>query len=469
MTRIAIIGAGCSGTLVCRNLVPAAQKGLVSAVTIFDASGDFGPGLPYGAESTSDAFILNMTASTLGIGEPPDDFLDWLASQGHGGGYVPRRMFGQYLRTALANAVRDLEDAGVAVRRVAHPVADIGRTARGYAIAAQPGDALHFDRVVLAIGHLRKVSPFGAHERYFANPYHALRAIAQAIPAEASVGILGSKLTAIDMALQLREMGVRRIHMLSHSGRLPLVRGVVPATGDFRTEIPLEPRAGVRGFFRAFTTSRAFEAEYPGFFTIRDPRQRLDLEIAAAARPRPWQLFLDGTKHVVDAYWQHMDGPQQRLFHRKYKGLWMSYRHPMPLDNALKIRRMLDEGSLAIHGGYRSIGRSGAGFAAQLASGSLPVDYAIDATGVSGNIGRIEDPLVSRLIDKGMLLQHPGGGIQVHQDSFRVEGEPGLFAIGPLTQGTWFYVSAVERLKIHAHALAHALVHSSAAPAHAPA
>ncbi|WP_152969512.1 hypothetical protein [Paracidovorax avenae] len=47
-------------------------------------------------------------------------------------------------------------------------------------------------------------------------------------------------------------------------------------------------------------------------------------------------------------------------------------------------------------------------------------------------------------------------------------GRTGLFAIGPLTQGTWFYVSAVERLKVHASALTSAMVQSMhAAPSHA--
>lgn len=467
MMRIAIIGAGCSGTLVCHSLVPEARKGLVAAVTIFEASGDFGPGLPYGSGTTADSFLLNMTASTLGIGEPPDDFLDWLTSQGHTGGYAPRRMFGQYLRTALANTVRDLADAAVDVRRVHGEVSDIRKTAGGYTVVS-PAGGMVFDRVVLATGHLRKISPFGLNERYFANPYHALAGIAHTIPEDASVGIIGSKLTAIDMALHLRDQGIRRIHMLSHSGRLPLVRGVMPDGGDFRTALPLQPRASVRHFLRHFAASRPFAAEYPGFFTLSDPRLRLDLEIEAARQVRPWQLYLDGTKHAIDSYWQAMDVQQKRLFQRKYRGLWMSCRHPMPLDNALRIRQMLDEGRLFIHRGYRSMTRQHEGFSAQLSTTSLPLDYVIDATGVSGNIGHIDDPLVARLIDNGLLAQHPSGGIRMEPDSFRVEGEPGLFAIGPLTQGSWFYVSAVERLKVHASALTSAMVQSMhAAPSQA--
>jgi len=35
-----------------------------------------------------------------------------------------------------------------------------------------------------------------------------------------------------------------------------------------------------------------------------------------------------------------------------------------------------------------------------------------------------------------------------------VDGESGLYALGPLTQGSLFYVSAIERLSLHAKTIA---------------
>jgi uncharacterized NAD(P)/FAD-binding protein YdhS len=59
--------------------------------------------------------------------------------------------------------------------------------------------------------------------------------------------------------------------------------------------------------------------------------------------------------------------------------------------------------------------------------------------------------------------QHASGGIGINSATHEVSGQPGLYAIGPLTQGVLLYVSAMEQLALHADRIANHLL-SSLAP-----
>jgi len=470
MARIAIIGGGCSGTLVTQALSRAAHHAGISEVLLFDEAGGFGPGLPYGQDTNDGEFILNMASSLLSVdANQPDGFDRWLecagnASAGGQGAYVRRSLMGAYLQHVARQAEDALAARGVKLVRIAQAVTDIERGASGFQVATAH-HAWPVDQVVLATGHLKKRSPFPGVAHYHANPYHDLGAIKAALPRNARIGILGTKLTAIDMALLLGRLGVERIHMYSHSGQLPLVRGAVPAVPPVR---PRPRYAGdtLSGFLRWFRQSGPYAHEYPGLMTIRDPLARIGREIAAAQSVRDWQWQLDATKDDIDRCWTALRPDQKRRFFRKYQGLWMSYRHPMPLDNARKVQALLESGRLTVHSGYRAtqlaVGRPG--FCVAMAGGTLELDGILDATGVAGNLARIDSPLLENLIDRGLIRQHEFGGIAVDAQNLQVAGQPGLFAIGALTQGALFYVSAIERLALHAQCVAGQLGRMPAGP-----
>jgi uncharacterized NAD(P)/FAD-binding protein YdhS len=170
------------------------------------------------------------------------------------------------------------------------------------------------------------------------------------------------------------------------------------------------------------------------------------------------QLSLDSTKHWIDSLWTDFDVLQKRRFLRKYQGFWMSYRHPMPMENARKLLELLKTRRLMLHRGYRSttLVRGGGhhGFQVHLASGRLSVDRIIDATGHAGNLARLDCPLLDSLIDEGFVRQHPAGGLSIDTATHELTGQRGIYALGPLTQGALFYVSAIERLAVHADAIA---------------
>ncbi len=468
--RVAVIGAGCSGVLVCNELSKHGKGACISEVVLYESSGRFGPGLPYGEDSTDDTFILNMAASLLGISaDHPGGFLQWLRAQSdsalaHANDYVARRKMGEYLSAQLKLAAQSMEAQGMSLRMLASEVVNLERAPGGYLLQTSEGSEF-FDYVVLAIGHLRKRTPFPQSDRYFANPYHDLSRIRTRIGPGSRVGVMGTKLTAVDMAILLDGLNVGEIHIYSNSGRLPLVRGVIPE--DLPAIEHGEPQASsIAGFMRWFRKLHTYENEYDGFLSRIDPASRLRREIQAAGRIRDWQLWLDATKTRIDQCWQELDSTQKRRFYRKYQGIWMSYRHPMPIENARKIEALLRSDRLEIHCGYKAtrLGQDGT-ILVDVKGRTLTLDYVIDATGFSGNLARLDSSLIERLLDQALIKQCPYGGISVDLATLLVEGEPGLYAMGPLTQGSLFYVSAIERLALHANAIASHLVRSPKAGA----
>lgn len=461
--KVALIGGGCSAVVLCKALGKLAGQAPLSEVVIYDQSGRFGPGIPYGLNSSDDDFILNMASFTLGTdAEVPDGFVRWLQRQpGHEqadcNAYVSRRLMGQYLSDELADSRALLARHGIRLRTVARSVLSVESDHGGFSVHTDES-AAYFDKVVLALGHLRKRSHFAGEPRYFTNPYHELERLKAQLQPGAHVGILGSKLTAIDMTLLADKLGAGHISLYSNSGRLPLVRGVV----DDRDEVAQagEPdAASLAGFFAWFRNSQAYRAEYPGLLSPMEPLQRLRAEIASAGQRRDWQIALDATKGMIDGFWASLDNSEKRRFFRKYQGMWMSYRHPMPMKNARRIEALLAQQRLTIHRGYKSTRIAADGqIVVDLGSHTLTPDYAIDATGFSGNLARLDSPLVEQLLDAGLISQHRHGGIAVAVDSHEVVGQEGLYAIGPLTQGCLFYVSAIERLVLHAQNIAAHLV-----------
>jgi uncharacterized NAD(P)/FAD-binding protein YdhS len=95
----------------------------------------------------------------------------------------------------------------------------------GYTVGTK-GRRDEHDYVILCAGGSVLSDPFNlaGFEGYIPNPYPTRERLRE-IPPDASVGILGSGLTAVDVAVSLKERGHRGpVRMYSRSGVLPLVR-----------------------------------------------------------------------------------------------------------------------------------------------------------------------------------------------------------------------------------------------------
>ena len=140
--HITIIGCGFAGTSAFHQIV---IKHPVKAITIFEQSGEFGPGLAYKTDECAD-YLLNNTNDTMCLG--PDNiraFLDWLEGHPHlkanvsPKGHLPRRLFGLFLKDVVKTTLEKAESLEIKCRLISSEVTEVKETANGVILSWKEG------------------------------------------------------------------------------------------------------------------------------------------------------------------------------------------------------------------------------------------------------------------------------------------------------------------------------------------
>src|SRR5690606_28727537 len=103
-TRVAIVGAGFSGTMLALNLL---RQPNVEVLLIDRDRNRMGAGVAY--SSSESTHLLNVRAANMSAyADRPDHFRDWLGARGLGcdSAFVTRATYGRYLREELAAAMK---------------------------------------------------------------------------------------------------------------------------------------------------------------------------------------------------------------------------------------------------------------------------------------------------------------------------------------------------------------------------
>jgi uncharacterized NAD(P)/FAD-binding protein YdhS len=100
---VVIVGGGFSGTCTGLNLAKRKESDHIR-VTVIDSAEEVGPGLAYRFDDHN--LLLNVPAGDMSaFADDPDDFLNFCRSVDpsfNSGSFVPRRLYGQYLRSHWA-------------------------------------------------------------------------------------------------------------------------------------------------------------------------------------------------------------------------------------------------------------------------------------------------------------------------------------------------------------------------------
>ena len=165
---IAIIGGGFCGTLTAVHLLRRAEPG--TRILLIERSGDFGPGVAYATRD--DRHVLNVPAARMSaVSAEPDDLVQWAGVEPDA--YIPRRVYGEYLRARLAGA------AARSAARLERVTAEVvrARPMRGaIELVLADGGHLACDRAVLAVGSLASspVCELPDDERVIRDPWRDL-------------------------------------------------------------------------------------------------------------------------------------------------------------------------------------------------------------------------------------------------------------------------------------------------------
>ena len=438
-SHVVIIGGGFAGTLQAINLLR--HDG--PRATLVERRAKAGEGLAYGDAAPN--HVLNVRAASMSaLHDRPDHFTDWLRENGHADpdrAFVPRLVYGRYLRELLETAVARQPSRLTVVRGEAVDI-DLSHGAH---IQLADGGAIAADSAILAIGNLPPHHPRGldaamAGDLYAADPWHG--EVAAGLKDTDTVLILGTGLTMVDMILNLEASGFGgSIVALSRRGLLPHRHAEQP---------PFEP-IEERPASRASTL-------------VRHIRQRA-VEIG-------WRNAIDELRRFTTPLWRAADAVTRERFLRHLRPWWDVHRHRIAPSVAgqLDILKAADR-LVVVAGKTLAFESSGDAMLATFRRRGadtpemLSVRRVINCTGPQGDLYAAREPLLQNLLARGLI--RPDSlhiGIDVDSEA-RVIGASGeaddrLYAIGPMTRGAFWEIVAVPDIRKQVWSLGRRLSHA---------
>lgn len=331
------------------------------------------------------------------------------------------------------------------------------------------------DHVVLSCGNggTLEYQHMSGTRGFYSTPY-PIKRTARLISEAAHVGIIGSRLSAIDTVLGLVANGHSGpITLHSRTGALPSVRGTQGRYApQFLTLDRVNAHVARTGAVRLdefigwiFKEMQAAGEDVPATIsdlkkmcTQRAPLEYILGEIDAARAPRLWQAVLYATNAVIDIVWTAMPEEDKQRFW-PYVSWWMCYRVSIPVENAIKIATLLQSGQLQIVPGALRIDRQPDGQTIVVAENGetrrYDYDVVIVATGTPRDVSMLGNALVQNMLVDRIANGDRFGGIQISPatgalvDAYGNEDER-ITVLGELTSGTFFFTSALEINARHA-------------------
>ncbi len=434
--HVAIIGGGFSGALQAINLLR--YQG--PRATLIERRTETARGVAYSAAHPD--HLLNVRAGNMSaLPQDPGHFERWLERRHPelAGSFAPRLVYGDYLAELLEEA-RTAAPGRLNV--VQGEAIDVMPDGEGWRIALTDGTVIAADAVILAPGNLPPHIPGGIETdalpagAFAPEPWSS--DVAEGLATDDTVLVIGTGLTMVDIALLLDARGFEgKIVALSRRGLSP------------RAHAPVEP-------------------------SMRDMRPPTDAvgllrDVRARAGQVGWRAAVDELRPYTEGLWAAADLTERRRFLRHLRAWWDVHRHRIAPRVADKIAAMRKAERLEIVAG-KLVGVTGRNNGAQVryrprgqdAITTLDVRRIINASGPQGDLLRTTEPLLCRLLERGLIRPDPLRiGIDVTQQSetIGVDGEahPTLLALGPMTRGTFWEIVAVPDIRRQTWAVARKL------------
>ena len=457
--NIAIIGAGFTGSLTALHLVKNAKPG--DRIYLIERNAQFGRGLAYSTGNPN--HLLNVRAGNMSAyADAPDHFVQWLrklpkATRAMLGEYpgpttfVPRGLYGSYIQQQLGDELWRGEHGGNLFLVTDEAVAihhDDGPKRLSVELAV--GRRLTVDRVVLATGNLLPGRSKGA---YFSNPWD--EAATRGLAPDDEVLILGSGLTTVDTIVSLLDRGHQGpIHAVSRRGLLPrlhMAAGIDDLPRPWRFERPLSG-ASLSGLLRE----------------IRSACKE------AARRGEDWRIVVDGLRPHTQRLWREMPQGERARFLRHLRPWWDVHRHRSAPRVMARVLDAIQRRQLAIHAGRVeeivdierapsvTVRMRGTDWQRRFEPARI-----IDCTGPTSDLTKPEQPVIRHLLAEGAARADSLDlGIDVNGDGALIDAKGrasrDIFAVGPITRGTFWEIIAVPDIRVACERLAQSLLPAQA-------
>ena len=436
INSVAIIGGGFSGTLQAVNLLR--HEG--PRAILIERRPEIGKGIAYSAAHPH--HLLNVRASNMSaFPDDPAHFLRWLELRGmhDAGAFIPRVVYGEYLSDLLEQARQTSPGRLQVIQGDAIRVDQ----AVDLTVSLRDGRPVQADAAVIALGNLPpfppgRLDPAAMGERYVANPWQGN--LADGLADDDHIMIIGTGLTMVDTVLLLDAQGFKgNITALSRRGLLPRRHDVLAGHHAASRERP----AG------ALTQM------------LQQVRER-----SAVAG---WHTAIDELRPHTKDVWLAAPEEQRLRFLRHLRPWWDVHRHRLAPAVADRIDTLRGDGRLQIVAGRTTLFEPAddkirvtwqpRGEATSVQS---LVRRVINCTGPHADLSRSSEPLLVDLVQRGVIVADDLGlGIAVNHQA-KIIGADGavnnrLFALGPMTRGTFWEITAVPDIRHQTWTLARRL------------
>lgn len=489
-----IIGGGACGVAAFIDLfIQLKSTGLTHKLDITIVEPDeIGKGLAFGTRQPG--HLLNTQADLMGIhAAEPGHYSTWLESNAEtvesetigldspSDAYSTRRLYSDYLQEQFEHYHELARSCGAAPAIVHQLAVDIVRENGVWNVILDNGDKIKGTFVLLAPGTPKpdNYPELRGVDEYFDFPWPS-EPILERIGKDATVGILGTSLSAIDAIMTLVDNEHRgAIHVYSPEGMLPRVqpkedpvyqRKFLTEAGIHEIKRTKLRSPGATELFRLFKQ----EAEHYTGSAIawketgrsgKPAKQFLldDIRIAEAGGDA-FINILYSMRHEASTIWKWLSVEEKNKFKYWIGSYWTSNRHCMPLANARRLQKLFETDRLFILPSFKKV-EYNAGirkFVIDHADETDNVDYLINATGPGTKIEQMRSTLIQNLRKSHVIEGYGAGGIKIDPTTMQVVSnnviQENLYAVGHLCNGMLLDVNAVwYNVKTIAQACEHIL------------
>jgi uncharacterized NAD(P)/FAD-binding protein YdhS len=403
-------------------------------LVMIEPSAALGRGVAYGSHHPLN--LLNVRTRDLSIrAGQPGDFLNWAFHQLDQGEnqaglhealahtFLPRQLFGEYVRQRLFETVARRADVEFTV--VAGTALACAAEGERYRIEVDRAEAVAADIVVLATAYgVERHAGTGALAPFDPVPGDRLARAG-------SIVLIGSGLTMVDVLLSARRDGFQgKAYVISRRGQLPrphAPKGVVPQ----QVGLPRSKRV-----------------------SLLAAAIRISCEMAEE-NGTPWQAIINGLRPSLQDIWQGLPADEQARFLRHLRPFWDAHRHRLPMEVHGRLSAEFSEGrAVLLRGSVTEFTREGERFKLKLKRRAseepetIDADLAFDCSGFRPDL---DQALIASLFARNLARPDPHRLGLVVKRNGQVVGEgggptKGLFAVGPLCQGTLWEITAVPEI-----------------------
>lgn len=363
--------------------------------------------------------------------------------------FVPRRIFGEYLREQLEEANKNKAN-NVELNIFDDEAVDVQIQNGKAHVQLTSGDHIYSEKVALAFGNFLPPHPTVADQsfvdspKYFQDPWTP--EVFDSIKPDDAVLIIGTGLSMVDVTMQLNKLQHKGlINAISTRGQLPAVHKLGFTYPSIYEEI--------RGSTRVTDILK----------TVRVHAKKAD------SNGSDWRAVIDSLRPVTRQIWLDLPLAEKKYFMQHLSRYWNVARHRMAPEAALVIDELRGTGQFQILKGrlQRITWEDEIGFDVRYSTIGLDqyvhADVIINCIGSESRFDQLDSRLVKNLMNNGSIrCDDLSLGLDATPDGHLkgADGQPSdlLFTLGTSLKGVLWESTAIPENRVQARDLARRLI-----------